>query len=125
MVERPLQEPLSPQLALRLLPATGVGRVVGSRQALPHVWPVRFALVDGLVAFPAIADLTSPGRSGPTIVGFQVDDGTVTEPPGWSVMLVGPLQMLSPRVSLESLSVEHALGLFPEVVHGVRHVNES
>lgn len=113
-------EPLSHEEALALVRGRELGRVIASRNALPHVWPVRYALVGGLVAFPAIPDLELTSRAGPAIVGFHVDDAVDDRQPGWSVMMVGPLQALPRRVSIGSLSVEHAVALLPEVVSGVR-----
>lgn len=114
---------LDTQEAWSLLPATGIGRVAGTWRALPHIWPVAYQLAGELITFPAIAELQLAIRSGPTIVGFQVDDATATIEPGWSVVVVGQVDRL-PSQDVPMLSPVHAnvdlLGLRPGVITGVR-----
>jgi nitroimidazol reductase NimA-like FMN-containing flavoprotein (pyridoxamine 5'-phosphate oxidase superfamily) len=74
---------------LQLLGQAEVGRVGVTMGALPAIFPVNYALIDGQVVFR-----TSPGSklsaaTAGAVVAFEVDNYAAAERTGWSVLVVG------------------------------------
>jgi uncharacterized protein len=68
----------------------GVGRVAVSVGALPAIFPVNYATLDGDIVFRSGpgTKLTAAARG--AVVAFEVDDADSFAHAGWSVMVVGP-----------------------------------
>ncbi|EFL42964.1 pyridoxamine 5'-phosphate oxidase family protein [Streptomyces griseoflavus] len=82
--------PLERQECLRLLAKAPVGRVVYTRQALPAVLPVNFALdTDSAVVLctSAASDLVRAVDG--VVVAFEADDFDAGSRSGWSVVVTG------------------------------------
>jgi hypothetical protein len=82
-------EDLSRQECLDLLASLPIGRLVYTRQALPAVEPVNFALSDGEIVIRAGdgGQLAAAARG--DVVAFEADAPDTTASPGWSVTVIG------------------------------------
>ena len=81
--------------ARELLAIGGVGRVGITMGALPAIFPVNYAVIDGAVVFR-----TGPGSklcaaTAGAVVAFEVDDYQATEKTGWSVLVVGCAEVVT------------------------------
>jgi nitroimidazol reductase NimA-like FMN-containing flavoprotein (pyridoxamine 5'-phosphate oxidase superfamily) len=86
---------------LRLLAKTPVGRIVHTRQALPAVLPVNFALDDsGVVLRTSAASELIRAVDG-AVVAFEADGVDTTVHSGWSVVVTG-------RAAVVTDPAEHA-----------------
>ncbi|MBO1332294.1 pyridoxamine 5'-phosphate oxidase family protein [Streptomyces sp. VRA16 Mangrove soil] len=75
---------------LRLLAKVPVGRVVYTRQALPAVLPVNFALdTDHAVLIRTSADSELAEVVDGVVVAFEVDEFDAERESGWSVVVTG------------------------------------
>jgi len=74
---------------MRLMGSVPVGRIVYTRQALPAVEMVNFALVDGdvIIRTSAAGKLAAATRG--AVVAFEADSVDLAERTGWSVTIVG------------------------------------
>ena len=93
--------PLDREECLRLLAKAPVGRVVYTRQALPAVLPVNFALdTDSAVVLctSAASDLVRAVDG--VVVAFEADDFDAGSRSGWSVVVTG-------RAAVVTDSAEH------------------
>lgn len=85
---------LTESQCLALLAGGEVGRVGVTMGALPAIFPVNYRVIDGAIVFR-----TSPGSkmsaavSG-AVVAFEVDDYHLEERTGWSVLAVGPSEVV-------------------------------
>jgi nitroimidazol reductase NimA-like FMN-containing flavoprotein (pyridoxamine 5'-phosphate oxidase superfamily) len=80
--------------ALRLLAAGEIGRVGLTIGALPAIFPVNYRVIDGCIVFR-----TSPGSklsaaTSNAVVAFEVDDYNAADRSGWSVLVVGPSEIV-------------------------------
>jgi hypothetical protein len=71
-----------------------VGRVGITIGALPAIFPVNYRVVDGAILFR-----TSPGSKmsaavAGAVVAFEVDDYQLADRSGWSVLAVGPAEVV-------------------------------
>ena len=65
--------------------------------ALPAIFPVNYRLVDGSVVFwSAPGSKLSAAASG-AVVAFEVDDYNLADRSGWSVLVVGPSEVVEDR----------------------------
>src|SRR5258708_2658497 len=78
------------QECLRRLRQGGVGRVAVSTGALPAIFPVNYATLDGDIVFRSGpgTKLTAAARG--AVVAFEADDTDGFAHTGWSVMVIGP-----------------------------------
>jgi uncharacterized protein len=85
----PVLAELSRAECLRLLDTVPIGRISYTRQALPAVEPVNFALHDGAIVIRTDGGgkLTAAIRQ--AVVAFQADDLDPVVRSGWSVTVVG------------------------------------
>ena len=116
---------------LRLLATVPVGRIVYTRQAMPAVEPVNFALDGG-----GIVIRTDPGGKlaaaiSRTVVAFEADDLDPATRSGWSVTVVGRSQEVTDpdemarlhKLGIESWAPgarEHFIRIEPGIVTGRR-----
>jgi uncharacterized protein len=80
--------------AMRLLASNEIGRVGLTIAALPAIFPVNYRFVDGCIMFrtaPGSKLLTAANN---TVVAFEVDDYHVEDRSGWSVLVVGPSEVV-------------------------------
>jgi nitroimidazol reductase NimA-like FMN-containing flavoprotein (pyridoxamine 5'-phosphate oxidase superfamily) len=127
---------LTESQCLALLADGEVGRVGVTMGALPAIFPVNYRLLDGAIVFR-----TSPGSkmsaavSG-AVVAFEVDDYHLEERTGWSVLAVGPSEVvhdlsLAFRILEEQLEPladgrrSTIVRIRPSFVSGRRIVHES
>lgn len=72
-----------------LLETRRVGRVAVSVGAIPAVFPVNYAVVDGAVHFLTAAGTKLAAAVRGSVVAFEVDEIDETDHTGWSVLVVG------------------------------------
>jgi hypothetical protein len=106
----PVLEVLSGTECLRLLATVPIGRICYTRQALPAVEPVNFALSDGTIVIRTDGGgkLTAAIRR--AVVAFQADDIDPVRRSGWSVTVVGRCEDVTDAAEVARL---HGLGLEP------------
>jgi uncharacterized protein len=85
----PVLEELSRAECLRLLASVPIGRISYTRQALPAVEPVNFALHDGAIVIKTDAGGKLAAATRRAVVAFQADDLDLVRRSGWSVTVVG------------------------------------
>ena len=86
-------EPLTAEECLRLLATETVGRIGVTRDALPVILPVNYA-VDGASVLIRTTDgaILRAARAGGTVVAFEVDRLDERTMTGWSVLITGTLR---------------------------------
>ncbi|MEV5953131.1 pyridoxamine 5'-phosphate oxidase family protein [Streptomyces sp. NPDC051987] len=88
--------PLDRQECLRLLAKVPVGRVVYTRQALPAVLPVNFALdTDASVVLCTAAESELIRAIDGVVVAFEADEFDAENQCGWSVVVTGRADVVS------------------------------
>jgi nitroimidazol reductase NimA-like FMN-containing flavoprotein (pyridoxamine 5'-phosphate oxidase superfamily) len=98
--------------AFRLLAGSEVGRVGVTIGALPAIFPVNYRVVDGSVVFWSAPGSKLSAAAAGAVVAFEVDDYNVADRTGWSVLVVGPSEVVEDRdVAFKAL----AAGLAPFV----------
>jgi uncharacterized protein len=124
-------EELSRAECLRLLATVTIGRICYTRQALPAVEPVNFALDDGAIVFRTDAGGKLAAAVCRAVVAFQVDDLNPVRRSGWSVTVVGRCEEVTDAegiIRLEKLSLDpwapgarsHFIRIMPAIVTGRR-----
>ncbi|MFF6996259.1 pyridoxamine 5'-phosphate oxidase family protein [Streptomyces sp. NPDC008313] len=96
--------PMDRQECLRLLADVPVGRVVYTRQALPAVLPVNFALdadASVLVRTSAGSDLVKAVDG--FVVAFEADEFDTARRSGWSVVVTGQATVVTDPAEHERL----------------------
>ncbi|GGJ06615.1 pyridoxamine 5'-phosphate oxidase family protein [Streptomyces brasiliensis] len=89
---------------LRLLAKAAVGRIVHTRQALPAVLPVNFALEDdGSVLLRTSAASELVRAIDGSVVAFEADQVDVTTQSGWSVVVTGGATVVTDAAEHERL----------------------
>ncbi|ETK32851.1 helix-turn-helix domain-containing protein [Microbispora sp. ATCC PTA-5024] len=100
---RPVLCALEPDECLRLIASGGVGRVAFTGPSGPIVLPVNFRLHRGAVVFRTrfggavdqnVRDVLDDPRA---MTGFEIDHIDEASREGWSVMIQGPAQLLTPE----------------------------
>lgn len=100
-------ELLDEEQCLELLRSGAVGRVGLTVGAMPAIFPVNYTTVDGCIVF-----LTSPGTkltaaAADTVVAFEVDDYDSSFRSGWSVLAVGPSEVIHEPSPTMQVKVAH------------------
>ena len=88
-VNGPVLEQLSRDECLRLMGSVPVGRIVYTRQALPAVELVNFALDGGGIVIRTDAGGKLAAATRGAVVAFEADSVDVAGQAGWSVTVVG------------------------------------
>ena len=88
-VDGSVLELLSREECLRLMGSVPVGRIVYTRQALPAVELVNFALDDGGIVIRTDAGGKLAAATRGAVVAFEADSVDVAGRGGWSVTVVG------------------------------------
>ena len=79
---------------MRLLANCEVGRVGVTIGALPAIFPVNYRLIDGCVVFRSSPGSKLSAAANRAVVAFEVDDYNVADRSGWSVLAVGPSEVV-------------------------------
>jgi hypothetical protein len=82
-------ERLPREESLELLGSVPIGRMVYTRQALPAVDPVNFALSSGEIVIRSGTGRTLAAAARGDVVAFEADAPDTTASPGWSVTVIG------------------------------------
>jgi len=82
-------EVMDEEECLELLSSRHVGRVAVTIGAVPAVFPVNFALLDGRIVFRTGSGTKLDAALRHSVVAFEVDDVDPTYRSGWSVLVVG------------------------------------
>ena len=92
-----MSEPLEldRQQCLELLASTVLGRVALSDRALPVVLPVMYRLAPDSVEFEASGRLLPAAANEGQVVCFEADAAGTEQAPGWSVLVIGRLHVVS------------------------------
>ncbi len=124
-------ERLSRQESLDLLGSVPVGRMVYTRQALPAVDPVNFALSGGEIVIRSGAGGTLTAAARGDVVAFEADTLDTVARCGWSVTVIGRSRQASdpgeigrllrlPLVSCTPGEKDHFICIGIEIVNGRR-----
>ena len=127
----PVLEELSRPECLRLLGTVPIGRISYTRQALPAVEPVNFALHDGAIVIRTNAGGKLAAATRRAVVAFQADDLDPVLRSGWSVTVVGACEEVTDAgdiARLDKLGLEawapgprdHFIRIVPGIVTGRR-----
>jgi hypothetical protein len=124
-------ERLSRGECMRLMGSVPLGRIVYTRQALPAVELVNFALDDGdvIIATNASGKLAAATRG--AVVAFEADSVDVAASAGWSVTIVGYSRAVTDDAEIGRLNRvelvpwapgarDHFIRISPTIVHGRR-----
>jgi uncharacterized protein len=99
----PVLEHLSRGECMRLMGSVVVGRIVYTRQALPAVELVNFALADGDIIIAADAGGMLAAATRGAVVAFEADSVDAAGHVGWSVTVVGPARGVTEGEELRRL----------------------
>lgn len=80
---------------LRRLGRGGVGRVAVTVKALPAIFPVNYAVVDGDVVFRSNSGSKLSAASNRAVIAFEVDHTDAMGHTGWSVLVVGNARVVT------------------------------
>jgi nitroimidazol reductase NimA-like FMN-containing flavoprotein (pyridoxamine 5'-phosphate oxidase superfamily) len=80
---------------LRRLGRCGIGRVAVSMGALPAIFPVNYATLDGDIVFRTGPGTKLTAALRGSVVAFEVDGADRFAHTGWSVMVVGPADAIT------------------------------
>lgn len=114
---------------LALLGSVPLGRIVFTDRALPAVQPVNFTVADGHVIIRTSAGSKLAAAARRAVVAFEIDEYDAGTHTGWSVVIVGPAEVVTdPREvdRLNTLPLEtwapgqrtHYIRIRPEIVTG-------
>jgi nitroimidazol reductase NimA-like FMN-containing flavoprotein (pyridoxamine 5'-phosphate oxidase superfamily) len=111
-------EILSPEQCHELLRLNDVGRVAVTVAALPAIFPVNYAAINGDIVFRTGEGTKLRAAVEHAVVAFQIDhfDGAIGS--GWSVMAVGLAEEITHPLELERAQ---QLGLRPFAVGDRSH----
>ena len=121
---------------MRLLSGVRIGRLGVTIGAVPAVFPVNFALVDGAIVFRTGTGTKLDAATRNAVVAFEVDDFDPLYHEGWSVLVVGVAdELIDPALlgRAEALPLapwapgdrDHVVRLQPEFISGRRIVQGS
>lgn len=116
---------------MRLLASVPVGRIVYTRQALPAVALVNFALLDGDILIRVDAEDEIAAATRGAVVAFEADRVDTARHAGWSVTVVGHSRAVTSRAEIQDSErvaltpwtpVRHDqyIRVSPTIVHGRR-----
>ncbi len=116
---------------MRLMGSVPVGRIVYTRQALPAVELVNFALVDGDIVITTSAGGKLAAATRGAVVAFEADSVDLAGQAGWSVTIVGQARAVTDGEEtrcLEQVALTpwvrgqggHFIRIAPAIVNGRR-----
>lgn len=80
--------------SLALLAAGDVGRVGVTIGGLPAIFPVNYGVVDNCIVFRTGAGTKLAAAAREAVIAFEVDDYDRADRAGWSVLVVGPSEIV-------------------------------
>jgi hypothetical protein len=124
-------EHLSRQECLRLVGQVPLGRIVYTRQALPAVELVNFALHDGDIVIRTDSGGKLAAATRGAVVAFEADSVDLAAHAGWSVTVVGYCRAVTGSEEIRRLervglvpwapgNRDHFIRISPEIVNGRR-----
>jgi uncharacterized protein len=124
-------EPLTRGECVRLVGSVPVGRIVYTRQALPAVALVNFALIDGDIILRTSAEGKLAAATRGAVVAFEADSVDLDEHTGWSVAIIGQARAVTDGSEIRRLEVmtlpswvtwgsDHFISISPAIVNGRR-----
>ena len=124
-------EHLSRDECMRLMGSVPVGRIVYTRQALPAVELVNFALVDGDIVVRTSAEGKLAAATRGAVVAFEADTVDLDVQAGWSVTIVGQARAVTDDEEIRRLEQValtswvpgqsgHFIRIWPAIVNGRR-----
>jgi uncharacterized protein len=124
-------EHLSRDECMRLMGSVAVGRIVYTRQALPAVELVNFALDDGDIIIRTDAGGKLAAATRGAVVAFEADSVDDAGHAGWSVTIVGQARAVTEEAELRHLERialtpwapgrrDHFIRISPVIVNGRR-----
>jgi uncharacterized protein len=119
---------------LRLMGSVPVGRIVYTRQALPAVEMVNFALVEGDIIIRTSAEGKLAAATRGAVVAFEADSVDLAERTGWSVTVVGQARAVTDGAEIRRLEraappswvawqSDHFVRISPAMVNGRRVID--
>lgn len=128
--DSPLEQ-LSRGECMRLMGSVPVGRIVYTRQALPAVELVNFALVDGNIVIRTRAEGKLAAATRGAVVAFEADSVDLGSQAGWSVTIVGQARAVTDGADIRRLERtalpswvtwedDHFIRISPTIVNGRR-----
>ena len=116
---------------MRLMGSVPVGRIVYTRQALPAIELVNFALIGGDIVIRTSAEGKLAVATRGAVVAFEADSVDVAGHAGWSVTIVGQARAVTgdeetrclERIALTSWipgQRGHFIRISPAIVNGLR-----
>jgi hypothetical protein len=129
-------ERLTRDECMRLMGSVPVGRIVYTRQALPAVELVNFALVDGDIVIRTRAEGKLAAAIRGVVVAFEVDSVDLAEHTGWSVAIVGQALPVTDSAEIGRLEAMtppswvtwengHFITISPVIVNGRRVIGRQ
>jgi nitroimidazol reductase NimA-like FMN-containing flavoprotein (pyridoxamine 5'-phosphate oxidase superfamily) len=106
-------ELLTERQAHQLLAAGEVGRVGITIGALPAIFPVNYRLIDDAIVFRTGPGSKLSAAAEGAVVAFEVDDYQLADRSGWSVLVVGPAEVVNDP-GMESRVADAGLEPFPD-----------
>ena len=79
---------------MQLLASAEVGRVGLTIAALPAIFPVNFRVIDGTIVFRSAPGSKLRAAAHGAIVAFEADEHDRDTQTGWSVLVVGPSEVV-------------------------------
>jgi hypothetical protein len=124
-------EHLSRGECMRLVGSVPLGRIVYTRQALPAVELVNFALADGDIVIRTDSGGKLAAATHGAVVAFEADSTDLTGHAGWSVTIVGYSRAVTDSKEIRRLEQtglepwapgerDHFIRISPEIVNGRR-----
>lgn len=119
-----------------LLSAGTIGRVAITIGALPAIFPVNYAYLDGDILFRTAPGSKLAAATQHAVVAFEVDDYDTAERTGWSVLVVGRAEVVHDLdVTFKALELDlepwawgtrtSIVRISPEVLSGRRIIRED
>ena len=116
---------------MRLMASVPVGRIVYTRQALPAVELVNFALHDGDIIIKTTAGEKLAAATREAVVAFEADSVDVAQQAGWSVTVVGQARAVTVAAEFRDMEQvpltpwapgkrDHYIRITPAIVQGRR-----
>jgi nitroimidazol reductase NimA-like FMN-containing flavoprotein (pyridoxamine 5'-phosphate oxidase superfamily) len=87
-------ELLTEERCWELLSRAEVGRVGVTIGAVPAIFPVNYAVIDRTIVFRTARGTKLAAATLEAVVAFEVDDYRRADRSGWSVLAVGPAQVV-------------------------------
>jgi uncharacterized protein len=126
----PAPQQLSRDVCLQLMASVSMGRIIYTRQALPAVELVNFALDDGDIVIKTDGDGRLAAAARHAVVAFETDCLDAQQA-GWSVTAIGPSREVTEpddigrlrKIGLSSWTYgtrERFIRVSPELLNGLR-----